>query len=470
MSAAPALAEVTAPYIAPKPAPSLTDTLVLYGTMFLLGFCPLAFGAVEPWAIFVLESVTALLFVIWLVGQMRSTTLKLVWTQVFPPMLTFAGVILVQLLPGISAYRYATYSRLLLYVSYGLCAFLVTQTFTRTRQLRVIATGLGIYGTAVAIFAILQSLSSTGKLYWIRVPRFGGWIYGPYVNHNHYAGLMEMLMPVPLIFAFSRYAHGRERWIGASAAALMAATIFLSGSRGGMVAFAVQMAIFVWLFFRESRQKGLAVLLGAFSVIALAMVTWTGGSEVSARLLSSVADRHAEVANDTRLRIDRDTMRMFAKRPLLGWGIGTFEDVYPQFRSFYTNFLIDKAHNDYLQLLAETGMVGFACTIWFLAASLRTGWRNIHKWSSDINASVAAVAVLGISGILVHSLVDFNLQIPANALLFYSLCAVAAMGPRFTNHRGNRRHLRTNDSDRLTDSSLRDMNVAEHFVTNSDPK
>ncbi len=470
MSAAVAIPEVAETYIAPKPAPPLTDRVVLYGAMFLLGFCPLAFGAVEPWAIFVLESVTALLFVVWLVGQMRSSTLKLVWTPVFTPMLAFAGVILIQLLPGISAYRYATYSRLLLYVSYGLCAFLITQTFTRTRQLRVVATALGIYGTAVAIFAILQSLSSTGKLYWIRTPRFGGWIYGPYVNHNHYAGLMEMLVPVPLIFSFSRYAHGRERWIGASAAALMAATIFLSGSRGGMMAFAVQMAIFIWLFFRESRQKGLAFLLGAFLVIALAMVAGTGGSEVSARLFSSVPDRHVEVANDTRLRIDRDTVRMFAKRPLLGWGMGTFEDVYPQFQSFYTNFMIDKAHNDYLQLLAEAGIVGFACAVWFLVASLRTAWRNIQTWTSEINASVAAVAVLGISGILVHSLVDFNLQIPANALLFYSLCAVAAMGPRFANHRGSRRHRRAADSDALIDSGIIDINFPEHSVTNLQSK
>jgi O-antigen ligase len=470
MSAALALPEVTETYVAPKPAPPLTDTVVLYGTAFLLGLCPLAFGAVEPWAIFVLESVTAILFLIWLVGQMRSSKLTVVWTPVFPPMLAFAGIMLVQLLPGVSAYRYATYSRLLLYVSYGLCGFLITQTFTRTRQLRVLATALGIYGVAVAIFAILQSLSSTGKLYWLRTPRFGGWIYGPYVNHNHYAGLMEMLVPVPLIFSFSRYAHGRERWIGASAAALMAATIFLSGSRGGMVAFVAQMAIFGWLFFREGRQRSLAFLLVAFLLIALTMVAWTGGSEVSARLFSATTDRHVEIASDTRLRIDRDAMRMFAKRPLLGWGMGTFENVYPQFRSFYTNFLVDKAHNDYLQLLAETGIVGFACGIWFLAASLRSAWRTLHKWTSDINSAVAAVAILGIAGILVHSLVDFNLQIPANALLFYSLCAVATMGPRFTNHRGDRRHRQSATSDPLSESSILGMNVKEEFATISPSK
>ena len=72
MSAAPALAEVTATYVAPKPAPSLTDTVFSMVLHFCWGSVRSAFGAVEPWAIFFLESVTALLFVVWLVGQMRS--------------------------------------------------------------------------------------------------------------------------------------------------------------------------------------------------------------------------------------------------------------------------------------------------------------------------------------------------------------------------------------------------------------
>jgi O-antigen ligase len=438
MSAALALPEPSDAVVSPRPIRSITDEVVLYGTAALLMFCPLAFGAVEPWAIFILESVSAFLFVIWAAGQMRASKITVLWNPAFPPMLAFVGIMFIQLLPGLSAYRYATYSRLLLYVAYGLAAFLITQTLTRTRHLRALATALGIYGTAVAMFAILQSLSSTGKLYWFRSPRFGGWIYGPYVNHNHYAGLMEMLVPVPLVFAFSRYARGRERWVGASAAALMAATIFLSGSRGGMVAFSAQMGIFFWFLFRERRREGVAFLLGAFLLIAVGMVAWIGGSQVTARLLLSDTDHRTELTGNTRLRIDGDVLQMFSKRPVLGWGMGTFEDVYPKFRSFYTNFLVDKAHNDYLQLLAEAGILGFACAIWFLSACLRRALRNTHKWTSDVNGPVALVAILGISGILVHSLVDFNLQIPANALLFYVLCAVAAMGSRFANHRRER--------------------------------
>ena len=445
MSAALALPELPPTAVQPQPARFVNHEVVLYGVAALLLFCPLAFGAVEPWAIFTLESGATLLFVIWLLGQMRSDQSTILWNPVFPPMLAFMALICIQLLPGISSYRHATYWGLLLYVAYGLACFLITQTLTRTTHIRRLATALVIYGTWMAMFAVLQSLSSTGKLYWLRTPRFGGWIYGPYVNHNHYAGLMEMLVPVPLVFAFSRYARGRERWAAASAAAFLGATIFLSGSRGGMVAFALQVAIFLWFLFRERTGSRAAFLMATFLVISLASIAWIGGSEVTARLSTISANKHSELANDIRLKINRDALHMFAQRPILGWGLGTFETVYPQFRSFYTDLLVDKAHNDYLQLLAETGLLGFAIMIWFLVSALRAALPKIRNWPSDVNGAVALAALIGISGILVHSLVDFNLQIPANALLFYVLCVVAAMEPRFRNSRRDRK-----DKDRAT--------------------
>ena len=126
---------------------------------------------------------------------------------------------------------------------------------------------------------------------------------------------------------------------------------------------------------------------------------------------------------------------------MLGWGQGTFADVYPRFRSFYSDSLVNAAHNDFLQVLAETGLIGFGIMIWFLAITLRNAVRKSSKWTSNLNGAVSLVAILGICGILVHSLVDFNMQIPANAALFYSLCTVAAMEPRFKTHRRMRRHI-----------------------------
>jgi len=440
MSAALALPEPLETAAQPQPLRFTNNEVVLYGIAALLLFCPLAFGAVEAWAIFILQATTAILFVVWLVGQMRSPASTVLWTPIFAPMLAFLALIGLQLLPGISAYRHATYSTLMLYIAYGTACFLITQTLNRTTHVRRLATAAIIYGGVLAMFAVLQSLSSAGKLYWIRTPRFGGWIYGPYVNHNHYAGLMEMLVPIPLVFAFSRYAHGRERWAAASAAAFMGATIFLSGSRGGMIAFALQMAVFLYFLFRERAAGRAGLLMAGFLVISLALIAWIGGSEVTARLSTMSVSRHSDLSNDFRFQINRDTLRMFAQRPILGWGLGTFETVYPQFRTFYTNLLVDKAHNDYLQVLAEAGLIGFAIAVWFLTSILRAAIPKIRNWPSDLNGAVTLAALIGIAGILVHSFVDFNLEIPANALFFYSLCAVAVIEPRFRNSRRDRKY------------------------------
>jgi O-antigen ligase len=128
---------------------------------------------------------------------------------------------------------------------------------------------------------------------------------------------------------------------------------------------------------------------------------------------------------------------MFRSRPILGWGLGTFPTVYPQFRSFYTNFFVNEAHNDYLQLLAEMGVLGFAVMLWFVIVAYRKALPKIGNWMSDVSGAVTLACTLGFTGILVHSLVDFNLQIPANAALFYVFCTVAAAPPLF--HRSRHR-------------------------------
>lgn len=417
---------------------SLCDNGVLYGATGLLIFSVLAFGGRAAWAIFGFQAGTALLLIIWFLKQMQLRALSVRWNPLFAPMLAFVGVLCIQLIPGVSAYWYATYSQALRFIAFGSICFLLVQTLTHGRQVRKIGYMLTIFGTSVALLAVIQNLSSPRKLYWLLTPRSGGWIYGPYVNHNHYAGLMEMLVPIPLVFAFSRFAHHRERWIAASAAAFMSATIFLSGSRGGMMAFAVQMAVFLYFVLRERQKENVAVLLGGFLVISVAVVAWSGGRNVANRIATVSTDKHSDVSADVRWKIDRDTLRMSLRHPLLGFGQGTFADVYPRFRSFYTDSLVNAAHNDYLQVLAETGITGFGIMIWFLVSALRAGVRKSHKWTSNLNGAVSVAAMLGITGILVHSLVDFNMQIPANAALFYSLCTVAAMEPRFTNYRRGR--------------------------------
>jgi O-antigen ligase len=407
------------------------DRIVLYGVFGLLLFGPLAFGATEPWSIFILEAGSALLWMFWMVRQILASELSVTGNPLFAPMLAFAFCIALQLTTGRTAYRYETFSSSLLYVAYGVLCFLAIQVLRRTSHVRILTIAFSVYGFLLALFAMLQGFSGTTQLYWLRTPRMGGWIYGPYVNHNHYAGLMEMLLPIPLVFCLMREARGHKKVAAGIAAALMASTIFLSGSRGGMFAFVVQMGLLSAVVFWRQKNRKVSLALATFLALGLGLVLFLGGSELAKRLATIHAETRIELTGGTRLNIDRDALKMFAAKPLTGWGLGVFPTVYPQFRSFPTNFFINEAHNDYLQLLVEMGGLGFAVLLWFLWAVYRNGIRKLKNWSEDTNGALALATLLGVTGILVHSLVDFNLQIPANAALFYVLCVLAAMDSKF---------------------------------------
>src|SRR5882757_9332899 len=217
--------------------------MLFAGATAILMAAPLAFGAVQPWAVFLLESSAAVLFLAWIFRQWTNPELRVPWHPLYAPMLAVGGLILVQWIAGLTAYRHVTYSLLLLYASYGMLAFVVTQTLRRSSQLRSLAVVICCYGLVLASFSLLQGIAPNGKLYWIWPLEQGGLIYGPYVNHNHYAGLMEMLTPFPLVLALSRRAEGTRKLIIAAVAALLAGPLFLSGSRGGMFAFAAQVVL-----------------------------------------------------------------------------------------------------------------------------------------------------------------------------------------------------------------------------------
>jgi O-antigen ligase len=401
----------------------------LAGAGVVLLLAPLAFGAVEPWAILALQASATLLFLAWGFRQWSYGEIEIIAHPLHRPMLAFAALVVVQWLTGLTAYRHATYSSLLLYVSYGLLVFVVTQTLRRVSQLDQFAWVLCGYGAFVASFSLLLGLFPNGKLYGVWTVYLGGQPYGPYVNHNHYAGLMEMLTPFLLVLAATRLTRGKRKIAVAAIASVMAGTIFLSGSRGGMLAFALQAVLLIVLLRPRQRNWKQHVLLGVSVAAMIGFLVWIGGNELTRRLASINTEAQQELSGGVRMTIDRDCLRMWRQKPLLGWGLGTFPAVYPQFRSFYTSFFVNEAHNDYLQLLTETGLAGFAIAIWFLVVTFRRAWAKLDQWTESVNGSLTVAALLGCVGILVHSFLDFNLQVPANAAVFYVLCAIAASNP-----------------------------------------
>lgn len=392
-------------------------TVLFAGLCILLLFGPLAFGIVEPWSTALFEGGAAFLLLIWLGWYLSDSALKIQWSPLFPPMLTFVGIVAVQIAFHRTAYAYDSLSALALYTAYGFLIFIVVQSF-RSTETKYFGNILALFGSLYAVFAVLQSVTSSGKIYWRIIPQTAS-VFGSYVNHNHYAGLIEMLLPFSLILVFKGSRPGAVLVLQIFGAIVMAASVFLSKSRGGMVAVSFEVIFFavIWIrFFSAKRGMAFVMIFGAATAAILAAIA-------PEQVISRITDLH----DPARLLIHRDSIRMFLAHPLLGSGFGTFANAFRHYRTFFDGFFVNHAHDDYLELVLETGVIGFATAIWFLSVVYREGFRNLSGARESESATVSAAALVGCTGLLVHSFVDFNLHVPGNAALFYVLAAVATL-------------------------------------------
>ena len=409
--------------------PRILQSVLVLGLFVLLVFAVLAFGAVHEWSTFAFEAGAGALFLIWAGNQFVSRQLKLSKNPLYLPAVLFFLLILAQIVLHASAYGYVTKYEVLQYVSYGIVLLIAAECVRDEDSRKKFAFALIVFGALYAFFALAQALTPNGKIFWSYTPRFHGSIYGSYVNHDHYAGLMEMLVPIPLVVSMGHLFSGGKRALVVFCAVLMASTIFLSGSRGGMIAFVLEIVLFATLTLMQRRNPRVALGVVAGCVLVLAFLVFLGKGQVLGRL--------GDLGPGIRLDMTKDSIRMFLQRPVWGWGLGTFPTVYPTYRSFYTNLFINEAHNDYAQLLVETGLLGFALMLWFLTCLYRRGLPTSRRWEFKWDGALSLAALVGCTGILFHSFVDFNLQIPANAAFFYVLAALAAseLSPRSSRSR-----------------------------------
>jgi O-antigen ligase len=415
------------------------------GICCLLAFAVLAFGAVELWAQAVLEVGAAILLVIWAFRQYRTNEGRLWIPPELAPLGAFALVIVGQIAFGLTASRYYTRIELQLLTAYIIILFLMAQAFYRRGHWRTLVWFLMTLGFAVSVFGILQQLTFNGKLYWFRALRYGGSPFGPYVNRNHFAGFAELVIPfalVPLVMGKVR----RERvFLVAVFAIVPIVALLLSSSRGGIISFVVQMVIlFALMLIRRVHRKfmiaGAAVLL-----TAILGVSWIGMQQVLARF-SGI--QKLEVTTGKRTAMQQDTFRLFLDHPIIGTGLGTLEMVYPPYDTLYDGKVVNHAHNDYLEALAETGVIGGLACAWFLGLLLVNALQGMQGEENSFSSALNLASLVACSGILVHSLVDFNLHIPANALLFFVSAHMASVrlqptdsapGDSRSHHRHNRK-------------------------------
>jgi O-antigen ligase len=395
--------------------------LLRYGICALVLFGILAHGAVEDWARAVLEMGAGILFLYWAFRAARPATdsqpgLQFVIPPLVLPLLAFAFMASAQLLFRTTASSYHTRIELQLLIAYVLVSFLAGQAFRLPDHWRMLVWFLMSLGFIVAFFGILQHLTFNGKLYWIREMRYGGIPFGPYVNRNHFAGFAELVIPValvPLVLGKVR----RERWIIVAILALLPiGALFLSASRGGIVSFGVEVAVLALLLLLR-RTAGKHLLAGVVVLLlAFALVSWLGVRQILERFSSM---QSLEVSTGKRASMRHDTWRIFRDHPWIGTGLGTLQIVYPPYETLYDGKIVNHTHNDYLEALAETGIVGGVCCAWFLALLFYHSLRQLLQSDSSFAATLHTAGFVACCGFLTHSLVDFNLHIPGNALLFF---------------------------------------------------
>ncbi len=402
-------------------------------------------GAVEDWARAVLEIGAASLFVFWAVRAYFTQEHQVIVSPLLLPLFALLVIALGQWIFHHTASSYATRMEIELLLADILLLFLAAQAFRTLEDWRAFVWFVMSFGFLVAIFGILQHLTFNGKLYWFREMHYGGIPFGPYVNRNHFAGFAELVIPVslvPLVLGKVR----RERWFLVSLFAVVPiGALFLSASRGGIVSFAVQIGfLLLWLIVRRTAGKHL-LSGGAILLLAFLMVSWLGVQQLVERFSSL---QSLEVTVGKRASMRADTWRLFLDHPWTGTGLGTLQLVFPAYETLYDGKIVNHTHNDYLEGLAETGIAGGLCCVWFLGILFFDSLRRLFHPNAAFASTMQLSAFVACLGFLTHSLADFNLHIPGNALLFFLLANLATseiqQSPSLIPKSGNPRHRHRN--------------------------
>ncbi len=296
-----------------------------------------------------------------------------------------------------------------------------------------------VAGTAlfITLLALFQAASGDRRILWFFRPTWDWSVFGTYVNRNHFAGYVVLAIPLAMGLAAEawgrlRYAMSRRRraWLaigdrpgmsflrrGTLAVALVVGLV-ASGSRGGLMAFGVGAA--AWPLLRPRRATLLAgALAGGIAALAL-LPRITSGSG------SSVNDP------THRLELWQDVLRMTPHFPVFGAGFNAFGTSYYRYKSIWPGVWFGEAHNEYLQSLADAGVLGFGLVLGLVALLLLRAWRSAQ--AGPVETGIACAVIAGCA----HNFVEFNWQIPANAVTFAALAGLAAREHRRSSRRASR--------------------------------
>ena len=308
----------------PRPEHELSTALWTCERAILLGMLmvvPLLFGAVQPWAWGSITLVATALLLVWAVGRVQRGSVRVLWSPLLLPIAAALILAAVQTFGGLSHDHVATREAFIKLLTYGLIFFVAQQLYVSASAKAWRNSGIAIsaYMFAMAAFGMAQYFASPGLLYGY-LPESNS-VFGPYVNHGNYAGLMEMLIPIALTFAISlRWKHPAKPFV-LFLAFIAVVSVFLSGSRAGLVSLAVEfLLVAAVLISTRSNQKHLVLVGMAAACLAVGVFYWLDPGETWGRW-QQMASR-PELALGNRQTIAFDTLRMTRDHLAHGVGLG----------------------------------------------------------------------------------------------------------------------------------------------------
>ena len=446
----------------------LLNPFVFVCLLVLMFIAAVPYGTVEPWwkAVFV-----CFVFVLGIVGTIEdllSPNRKALDKQLFLPLFALVVFALLQSVPlgtrshpaiphqiwnAISADPYQTQFFAVQLLAITLAGVLLAKYAVTERRVRALVGAIIAVAVASAVFGVLRQTNQHTIGFGLPLLNPGRG-YGQFINPNHFALLMEMAFGL-IIGTILGGNTKRERLLVYGAALIVVWTaLVLANSRGGLLAMLSQIVAAVLLYpvvVPASKRTGawrkintvlrslqarillLAVLLAGVVFGTL----WIGGDRLASRFedLSGGVSPAETRTGGSRNEIWRATWHMFEANPISGVGLGAYWAAIPEYHDASGSLTPQEAHNDYLELLASGGIVGAALGGWFLIVLGKRIKANLRS-ANPFRRGVRYGAVLGIIGVLVHSLFDFGLHMLVNALVFTALIVIATQSQ--SEHRSRR--------------------------------
>lgn len=322
----------------------------------------------------------------------------------------------------------------------GLVYFVAANQFHRRRDRTFFVVALMLLAIFESSFGMWQAFTqSDAVFFWERPSGYAGRGSGSYICPNHLAGFLEMVLGLVVARAaiLRRESRSIERTVLLKVLTIYVAAMAIMGilvtlSRSGWAATLV--GLFALVFLGDWRLRfslpRLALVLA--TVAFMGFVLWNVDPIRNYLLKTFPVDSNAQTASLTdptlggRRLMWAGTIKMIQDYPLVGVGVGAWQWVYQRYKDFHLLFEPDYPHNDYLNLAADYGLIGFAIMLGLFACFFRHAWRVAQRTQSSEHRAFAVGAMLSVISLLVHSFFDFNLHIPANSFLLAAIMGFTA--------------------------------------------